>query len=46
MCQCGGMSEVDGKVCENPSADIQALSADLKRYMSLELLRRHLQQLT
>lgn len=44
-CQCDGVSEVDGKICENPGADIQALSANWERCVSLELLHHHLQQL-
>lgn len=46
MCQRDGMSEVDGKICENPGADVKALSANLERCVSLELFHHHLQQLT
>lgn len=30
MCRCDGMSEVAGKICDNPGADIKALSTNLE----------------
>lgn len=30
MCQCDGMSEVDGKICENPGADIKGYFCEFR----------------
>lgn len=44
--KCEGKPEVNGKMCENTEADIKALSANLARCVSMELLHHHIQQLT